>query len=284
MGSRPTPIETATTTRSRLSAKETFDRVRIPLAATVPNIAIAAPPSTGCGMAAMISPSTGSRPSTTRIPPANATTYRLCTPVNPTSPTFCEKAVYGNVLNTPPRKVDSPSARSPSPSVRASTGLSTSSPTARMSPVVSVIVTSITTTIDTIAATSKIGNPKWNGVLMPRILASDTPEKSVNPNGIATTVPSTIPTSTAIRLSTGGANRCTTTTLSNTPPAKATLRGAPKLGAPTPPAAQFAATGSSDTPMIVITVPVTSGGKNRNSLPHNGDSTITSSPETITAP
>ena len=54
--------------------------------------------------------------------------------------------------------------------------------------------------------------------------------------------------------------------------------------APTPPAAQFTATGSSEMPMIVITVPVTSGGKNRSSRPHSGDSAIISSPETITAP
>ena len=41
------------------------------------------------------------------MPPAVATTQRLRTPVIPTRPTFCAKAVYGNVLKTPPSTVDS---------------------------------------------------------------------------------------------------------------------------------------------------------------------------------
>ena len=56
----------------------------------------------------------GKRPSSTRIPPPAAHTQRLRTPVMPTSPTFCENDVYGNVLKTPPISVPSPSARSPS--------------------------------------------------------------------------------------------------------------------------------------------------------------------------
>src|SRR4051812_49473095 len=39
--------------------------------------------------------------------------------------------------------------------------------------------------IDTIAENSKVGAPKWNGVLIPTQSASPTPSKSVNPKGMA---------------------------------------------------------------------------------------------------
>ena len=60
--------------------------------------------------------------------------------------------------------------------------------------------------------------------------------------------------------------------------------GAPKLFAPVPPAAQFMATGSSDAPISVITVPVTTGGNSTSSRLKKGDSTTPSTPATITAP
>ena len=91
-----------------------------------------------------------------------------------TKPTFCANAVYGNVLNTPPSTVDSPSARSPSASRLLSIFTSTICPIARMSPVVSVMITSATMHIDTIAETSNVGKPKWNGVLTPTASASPT--------------------------------------------------------------------------------------------------------------
>ena len=53
---------------------------------------------------------------------------------------------------------------------------------------------------------------------------------------------------------------------------------------PAPPAASAAATGSSAMPMIVITEPVTTGGKNRISLEKNGAMRKVNSPATITAP
>ena len=53
---------------------------------------------------------------------------------------------------------------------------------------------------------------------------------------------------------------------------------------PAPPAASAAATGSSAMPMMVITVPVTTGGKNRISLEKNGAMRKVNSPATITAP
>lgn len=60
--------------------------------------------------------------------------------------------------------------------------------------------------------------------------------------------------------------------------------GSPKSAEPAPPATQLPATGSSEMPMIRMTVPVTSGGKKRNSLPNRGASSMIASPATITDP
>ena len=59
---------------------------------------------------------------------------------------------------------------------------------------------------------------------------------------------------------------------------------ASKGGTPEPPAAQSAALGSSVSPMIRMTSPVTSGGKNRSSLAKYGASSAMARPDTITAP
>lgn len=99
---------------------------------------------------------------------------------------------------------------------------------------VSVIVTSATTSIDTIAENSKVGAPKWNGVLIPTQSASPTPPKSVNPKGIATARPTAMPISTAIRRRKAGANRCTPSTTTSTNTASAMFFGAPKSAEPTP--------------------------------------------------
>ena len=60
------------------------------------------------------------------------------------------------------------------------------------------------------------------------------------------------------------------------------------IGAPSsvtrPPPTQFAATPNSDSPMIRMTVPVTSGGKNRTSLANSGASSIMKMPAAITDP
>ena len=53
---------------------------------------------------------------------------------------------------------------------------------------------------------------------------------------------------------------------------------------PAPPAASVAATGSSAIPMIVITEPVTTGGKNRISLEKKGAIRKVNNPATMTAP
>ena len=66
--------------------------------------------------------------------------------------------------------------------------------------------------------------------------------------------------------------------------AKVMLSGLPKSGLATPPPTQPAATGISDSPMIKITVPVTSGGKNRSSFEKTGASNIMKMPLAITEP
>ena len=87
-----------------------------------------------------------------------------------------------------------------------------------------------------------------------------------------------------IRAIAGGANRSISTINSNVPAASATF----SIGAPSsvirPPPTQFAATPNSDNPMIRITVPVTSGGKNRTNCAKKGASTIMKMPQAITEP
>ena len=137
----------------------------MPLAATVPNSARPAPPSTGIGIVATIAPIFGNSPRTTRITPLAATTNRLLIPVIATSPTFWAKALAEKELSRPPETaVDRQSARRPATTVLPSAGRSTTSPTARMSAVVSVMITSMTMVMETIAAMLNCGAPKWNGV------------------------------------------------------------------------------------------------------------------------
>ena len=65
----------------------------MPVAATMPNMTMPAPPSTNGGTEATTCAIFGSRPSRNRITPPAAHTQRLRTPVMPTSPTFCENEV-----------------------------------------------------------------------------------------------------------------------------------------------------------------------------------------------
>ena len=65
----------------------------IPVAATMPNITMPAPPSTKLGTEATRCPIFGKIPNTSRITPPIAVTQRLLTPVTPTRPTFCENDV-----------------------------------------------------------------------------------------------------------------------------------------------------------------------------------------------
>ena len=69
---RPMLVETIT--MLRWSWKSTRDRVWMPTTATVANIAIAAPPSTGCGMRRHDRARLGDQPEMIMITPAAATT------------------------------------------------------------------------------------------------------------------------------------------------------------------------------------------------------------------
>ena len=133
--------------------------MRIPVAATIPNITMPAPPSTNGGMHATMYASFGNRPRSTRITPPAAHTQRLRTPVMPTNPTFCENDVYGNVLRMPPSSVPRASARSPLVRSVRDSGMPISSARVRNMPVDSIITTTMTRHIVTTATGSKIGAP-----------------------------------------------------------------------------------------------------------------------------
>ncbi len=99
------------------------------------------------------------------------------------------------------------SARSPPVTASRSAGRSTISPIARMSAVVSVMITSITTNIEIAAPTANVGQPKWNGSVSWKVWASVMRPRSVAPSGIATSVPSTRPSRIATRLKNAGRKR-----------------------------------------------------------------------------
>ncbi len=128
-------------------------------------------------------------------------------PVIATSPTFWAKALTENPLKKPAKTVDPMSARRPLVTVWRSAGFPMTSPIARMSAVVSVMITSITMNIEMEAPTAKVGSPKWKGVVSWNTAASEILPKSVTPKGIAARVPSTRPSRIATRLKKGGANR-----------------------------------------------------------------------------
>ena len=105
----------------------------------------------------------GEQPEDEQDRAARATTNRLLMPVRATRPTFCANAVAGNELKTgasaePPCRPAGRRRRA-----AASTLVPTISPTARMSAVVSVMMTRITMVIETIAPISNVGLPNANG-------------------------------------------------------------------------------------------------------------------------
>ncbi|MNC53313.1 hypothetical protein D3C75_1027100 [compost metagenome] len=63
------------------------------------------------------------------------------------------------------------------------------------------------------------------------------------------------------------------------------LAGLPKSGAPgSPPPSQMAAAGISEIPMMVIRLPITTGGKKRSSRLNSGARPMVMAPAAITAP
>src|ERR1700736_3681292 len=75
-------------------------------------------------------------------------------------------------------------------------------------------------------------------------------------------------------------NKIQTSTANDTP----RYTGLPYSALPTPPAAQWMPTPTIVNPIEVITVPVTIGGKKRNSLPTMGASRVPITPAAIVAP
>ena len=105
----PTDNETAIITIFRLFMVTSVS-IFMPAEATIPNMTITPPPSTGKGIEAIIAPIFGIRPHTTIIKPAIVTTWRDIIPVIPTMPTFWLKEVFGKPPKTPATEVPKPSA------------------------------------------------------------------------------------------------------------------------------------------------------------------------------
>ena len=117
--------------------------------------------------------------------------------VTPTSPTFCEKLVYGNVLKMPPISVPRPSVRRPRARSSWSSGLPVMSDSARNMPVDSIITTIITSVMVRIMTGSNVGMPNAKGVTTSNHAALPTLSKLILPIATATTQPAMMPSSTA---------------------------------------------------------------------------------------
>ena len=137
---KPKPIEVAIISKF-LSFISTYLKFFIPAAATVPNITIPTPPSTGCGIPFISAANLGNNPSTTRSIPAITATCLLATLVNGISPTFWLNEVFGNAPTTPPNILPTPSASTPEPTLLSFISTLDTSPIAFKHPTVSIVVT-----------------------------------------------------------------------------------------------------------------------------------------------
>ncbi len=183
-------------------------------------------------------------------------------PVTATRPTFWAKALWVKEPKIGASMLENMSARRPLPRRRESTLVSMISPTARMSAEVSTRVTMITMHIEMIAATWKVGMPKWNGVGNATSGPSVTLEKSAMPRNTAMTVPMTIARRIDRREIEALPSLLSSSTMTRVIAARPMLAMLPKSGAwLLPPIAQRAATGIRVRPMVVMTMPVTSGGR-----------------------
>ncbi|MCY1500149.1 hypothetical protein D9M68_341880 [compost metagenome] len=132
-----------------------------------------------------------------------------------------------------------------------------------MSAEVSTRVTMITISIDRIAAMWNSGMPKCSGVGSATSGPSGTLEKSAMPQNTATTVPITIARRIDRREMLALPSLLSSSTVARVKAARPTLAMLPNSGDwLLPPIAQRAATGIRVRPMVVMTMPVTSGGKN----------------------
>ena len=137
----------------------------MPDAATIPNRAMPAPPSTARGTPSTTAETLGISPSTTRMTPAAVATQRERDAGQRDQPDVLrESRVRERVEDAADHRAEAVGAQAVGELTCALTGFSTISPTAIMSPVVSVMITMPTMSIETIEATWKVGRPKWNGV------------------------------------------------------------------------------------------------------------------------
>ena len=97
----------------------------------------------------------------------------------------------------PPKTLPKPSVLSPRASSSEVILRPAMSPTARIWPVASIIITTMTVQSARIDQNSNTGKPKASGVLILTQLASATPEKSTLPNAIAIAKPMPMPSRTA---------------------------------------------------------------------------------------
>ncbi len=184
-------------------------------------------------------------------------------PVTATRPTFWAKALWVKEPKIGARLLEIMSARRPLPRRLESTLVSMISPTARMSALVSTSVTMTTISIDRMAATWNSGAPKCSGDGKATTGPSSTLEKSAMPKNTAATVPITIARRMDRREMVALPSLLSSSTHARVKAARPTLAMLPKSGAwLLPPMAQRAATGISVRPMVVMTMPVTRGGKN----------------------
>src|SRR5699024_9646861 len=176
-------------------------------------------------------------------------------------------------------------ARKPSATRFELRSVPTISPRARMSDVVSVMITKITTVIEMIGPISNAGAP--NGIAGGRLAIppSPTPEKSVAPHGMPTMVPITMPTRIDNREIAPWNTLLITKMINNVSPARPMLLNEPNDSAvSSPPMAQSNAVGISDNPITVMIVPVTTGGKKRMSFAKKDDTIKPITPATSTDP
>ncbi|MNY17817.1 hypothetical protein D3C86_1511580 [compost metagenome] len=158
------PMLTATSNWLRRSPMSASWRILIPVAATMPNIAIAAPPSTAGGIDATKNAALGSRLRTISSPPATMVTERQRTPVICTRPIFWAKEEWVKVLKNPAKNEAPASHNKPRRSIRGQTSWPVILPSARNIPVDSTKMITTTRHIDRIGASSNFGMPKCSGV------------------------------------------------------------------------------------------------------------------------
>ena len=119
-------------------------------------------------------------------------------------------------------------------------------------------------TIEIMDENSNVGQPKASGVTTANHSASPTAPKLATPSAIDANVPTTKPTKTATLLQNPLPNRYTATTIANVKVASSKLIGLANSGElGLPPPTQRTDTGINVIPIIVIIVPVTTGGKKR---------------------